>query len=87
MKIYKVTIYTPFVGEKRVEYLSIPNDHNITDIAYRDFLFNLRCEVAIAAWHLHKDTYPEYHEFFQEITYTVEDFTKEYYEKGCVISR
>lgn len=85
MKIYKVTICTPFVGEKRVEYLSIPNDHNITDDTYRNFIFNLRCEVAIAAWHLHKDTYPEYHEFFQETSYTVEDFTKEYYEKGCVI--
>lgn len=87
MKVYKITIYTPFTGEERAEYLSIPNDHNITDDTYRDFIFNLRCEVAIAAWHLHKDIYPLYHKFFQKTTYTVEDFTKEYYEKGCVISR
>ena len=85
MKVYKVTIHTPFVGEKRVEYLSIPNDEDITDIRYRNIIFNLRCEVAIAAWQLHKDTYPEYHEFFQETSFTIEDFTKEYYEKGCII--
>ena len=87
MKVYKITIHTPFIGEERVEYLSIPNDESITDIGYRDFIFKLRYEVAIAAWYLHKKAYPEYHKFFQETFSTIEDFTKEYYEKGCVVFR
>ena len=87
MKVYKITIHTPFIGEERVEYLSIPNDENITDIGYRDFIFKLRYEVAIAAWYLHKDAYPNYYKFFQETSFTVEDFTKEYYERGCVVPR
>lgn len=87
MKVYKITIHTPFDEEKRIEYLSIPNNENIADIRYQNLIFNLRCEVAIASWYLHKDTYPEYYKFFQKTFSTIEDFTKEYYERGCVIPR